>query len=182
MKLTNVDVYDSIASFLSDYAYSSPHLNINTLLGSINKKTLEKHLLKHRQEILREISYFYKTHYDKNPEPEIFEMGDISMKTFYSGKHSKDSDIVHIYGDIIVKTFMVFEAEKDIGRLRKYLNYERDPRRYFPETFDAIGRPVFDSYISCITYFNYSISKKEQYQHNSMKSVQTSMIQDLKKS
>jgi hypothetical protein len=161
LNVTNIEVHPSIASFLSDYAFFSPNLTISTLLKSINKRVLKKHLLKHSREILREISYFYHRYSEKKLNPELLKLGDISMEKFYCGKHSKESDIVNIYGDILVMIHMVFEPEKDIDRLTKYLNYERDPGKYFLETFDTNGRPVYDNRISCITYFRYSISQNK---------------------
>lgn len=161
MKVSNIEIHSSIGSFLSDYGFFSPELTIDILLNSINKATLKQHLINKSREILREISYFYHLHTDKNLEPELLEISNISMENFYCGKRSKDADIVSIYGDILVNIHMVFESEKDIERLTKYLNHEIDPRRYFLETFDTIGRPVYKNCLSCITYFEYSISNNK---------------------
>jgi hypothetical protein len=161
LNANNIELYSSIGNFLSDYTFSSPNLTVDTLLNSIDKTTLEQHLLKHSQEILREISYFYHRYWNGMVKPELLEIRNISMENFYSGKHSKDSDIVNIYGDIIMQILMVFEPEKDITKLTKYLKYERDPRKYFIETFDPSGRPVYDNRVSCITYFKYSISNNK---------------------
>ena len=55
---------------------------------------------------------------------------------------------------------MVFEPEKDLDRLSKYLSNVDEKKDFYPNSFDKDGRPIFDDWI--LFHFGMEFNESEQ--------------------
>jgi PIN domain len=140
-KLTNIEVYPNISSFLSLYGFKSPNLTAKLIEEAIPMNIIEKELLDQKDAFPSHISRFY---YDANREFKLeeFKADNMHVDSFYAHKNTEIGK-VEIIAHVMVHVKMVFETEPQQVGLAAYL-LARAKEDFYLETFDMSGRPVYD--------------------------------------
>jgi len=160
--IRTIKIFDSIASFLSIYGFKSEKLNKELILNSIPKKIIKSELKRDKNSIPSHISRYY-FHSRKNFKLEKFEVQNLDIEEFYAHKDAK-TGIIKVIVHVNVKVDMVFEPEKDLEKLREYLNNIDENKDFYPNTFDKDGRPIFDDWI--LFHFGLEYSEEKQKVEN----------------
>ncbi|QSS96705.1 PIN domain-containing protein [Psychroflexus sp. ALD_RP9] len=157
-KIENLKIFDSIASFLSVYGFKSENLNKELILKSIPISTIKKELKREKNSIPSHISRYYY-HSRRNFKLEEFEVQNLEIEEYYAHKEN-ESGIIKVIVHVNVKVKMVFEPEKDLDRLSKYLSNVDEKKDFYPNSFDKDGRPIFDDWI--LFHFGMEFNESEQ--------------------
>jgi|EndMetStandDraft_4_1072995.scaffolds.fasta_scaffold01036_7 hypothetical protein len=139
-EVEHVQVYKNIPAFLNVFGFRSAILTAEMILRTIPIELIKKELLDQKDAIPSHISRFYY-HTKRSFHLEEFELQGIWVDSFYAHKDILTGK-VEIIAHIMCKVKMVYEPEPDKEALYTYLS-EPSKDRFYLDTFDAIGRPLF---------------------------------------
>ncbi len=150
-KCSNIDFFDSIASFLKEYGPNFDFITDKFLLKIIPKEEIKDTIYQQQEEIIRGISKIYDIRKKSDlPRLELLSIEDFVIDNFYTFKDLNE-ERVKIILRIGVKIKAIFSREENVDEVVERLNLLAEKKRksfLFTETFDESYRPVFDNWIS----------------------------------
>lgn len=157
-KISNVKVFTSISAFLSIYGFKSPDLTADVILNAIPIEPISEALLEHKNDIPSHISRFYY-HTERDFKLELYALKGIRLQSFYAHK-DLENDEVAIIAHVMADVDMRYEPEPQADELAAYLASPK-PNRYFLETFDEKGRPIFQEEMLFLYRLTYDEKQKK---------------------
>jgi hypothetical protein len=142
--IRNLRTYSSIAGFLSEYGVKVNFLTKDLFLAKLPKDTIEREIRNDVSSLPSNMSYFYY-HDDREFVVEHFEVLGYKIEEYYTFKDIDTQKIKFIL-HVKVPVKIIFEPEKNIGRLKQYLSIIEE-NNFYAETFDNEGRPIYDEEI-----------------------------------
>lgn len=157
-EIENVKIYKSIASFLSDYSQKVDFVTSKLLEKLITKEEIKHQINQDIHSIPSHISRYYYS-IRRKFKVEKFDVQNYEVENYYSYKEL-DSGELKILFHVITKVNIIFEPEKDIDSLNKYLTEISGKPKYNLETFDSEFRPIYNTEVMFI--YTVSVDDKKK--------------------
>jgi PIN domain len=138
--VTNLEIIDSIAGYLSEYSAKISFIDVDDVLNSISVASLKKEIVKDVDCFPSYISSYYNDPKSEVPKHELIDIVNVRLKEYYTFSEDKIKTV--IVTTLIVRVKIVYKNDDIVG-LKNY------PKKiYNPENLghvDNLNRLIYDN-------------------------------------